>query len=370
LGAHYRKALRDQLAHVDFAAFKNALLSGAKMPDGLMPGTSLAALAFMMAAVALRDGAITDHQFETFTSEVIGALDGKDSGQRASECMRDIVDDTLGPPPLKDGEDDPSEVNPSAWWNGELGELNGTECKVRIVHTATGYALVRKDDETEITELRSLTEADLEKVKREDREDCRYVNLRARDGDILSCLIVGSHNEVIVSRRAFWWDLAKVSVTMMDVRDVRVRMTEHALARVHNAARGLWDTVVERARSIDELRDEPMYARNIHLNAMSKVIEECEHEADKLGLKICEPMVLAVQAEDDKLEAAAYQCFKRYLWRPGEEPREFHAHDAPMGWNDAAQPMCACCSVICHRQRAPGIPGAGFKRAQAHCPIG
>lgn len=38
-------------------------------------------------------------------------------------------------------------------------------------------------------------------------------------------------------------------------------------------------------------------------------------------------MVLAVQSEDDKLEAAAYKRFKRYLWREGEEPREFYAYD-------------------------------------------
>jgi len=77
----------------------------------------------------------------------------------------------------------------------------------QIGGTGTGYfprpALRRLDDGREITERRSLTQADLEKVKREDWENCRYVNLHTRGGEIVSCLIVGAENEIIGSPRAF-----------------------------------------------------------------------------------------------------------------------------------------------------------------------
>lgn len=71
-----------------------------------------------------------------------------------------------------------------------------------------------------------------------------------------------------------------------------------------------------------------MYARRMHLDVLSKMVDETESEAGKLGLEICKAMVLATQSEDHKLEAYAYQRFKRFLWRPGEEPREFYTHDA------------------------------------------
>jgi hypothetical protein len=178
---------------------------------------------------------------------------------------------------------------------------------------------------------RSLTQQDLEKIKQEDWEDCRYVNLRSRGGEIVSCIIVGEDSEIIGSPRAFWWALAKVSVKMTDVRASGVRMSVYALARVHAEARAMWDAVIGRSRSIEELREEPMYARNIHLNVLSKMIEESESEPGKLGLEICKAMVPATQSEDDKLEAFAYQRFNRFLWRPGEEPQEFYAHAASTG---------------------------------------
>ena len=47
-----------------------------------------------------------------------------------------------------------------------------------------------------------------------------------------------------------------------------------------------------------------MYARNIHLNVLSKLkIAQSESEAEKLGLEICKAMMLATQSEDDSLEA-------------------------------------------------------------------
>lgn len=186
---------------------------------------------------------------------------------------------------------------------------------------------MRLDDGREITERRSLTQADLEKVNREDWENCRYVNLHTRGGEIVSCLIVGADSEIIGSPRAFWWALAKVTAKMTDVSASGIRMSVHALARVHAEARAMWDIVVERSRSIEELREEPMYARKIHLDVLSRMIAESNSEAGKLGLEICKAMVLATQSEDDKLEGFAYQRFKRFLWRPGEEPREFYAHE-------------------------------------------
>jgi hypothetical protein len=87
-----------------------------------------------MAEAALKDGEIDEGQFKDFSSEVIGALQGKDANQRSSERIRAVLDEALGPPPLRAGEDDMSEVCPSTGWNDEFGELNGTECKARIVH--------------------------------------------------------------------------------------------------------------------------------------------------------------------------------------------------------------------------------------------
>jgi hypothetical protein len=222
-----------------------------------MHGTSLVARAFVMAEMAFKDGEIMEQDFKRFTSEVVGALDGKTSEQRGSERMSEILDETLGPPPLRAGEDDTSKIQPSVGWPGELPELNGHECHVRLVYTATGFALVRQDDGTEITERRSLNQKDLENVQADDWGNCRYVNLRTRDGEIVSCLIVGEDHEIIGSPRAFWWALAKVTVKMADVRASGVLMSVRALAHVHNAARAMWDKVLERSRSIEELRHMP-----------------------------------------------------------------------------------------------------------------
>ncbi len=323
-----REAIRQQLAQVDFSHFKASLRGEDQLSSSIMGGTTLAALAFIMAETDFNQGEITEEQFRSFASEVWGALEGKTAHQRSAERVRDIIDETIGPPLLRDGEDDTSAVYPSQRSQIDLPDFNGTECRVHIVPTATGLALIRNEDGAEIRERRSLTQSDLEKVKREDWEDCRYVNLRTRGGEIVSCLIVGKESEIVGSPRAFWWALAKVSVHMTDVSAGDVRMSEYALARIHAEARSMWDTVVERSGSIDSLRDEPMYARNIHLNVISKLIDESENEAGKLGLKICKAMMLATQSEDGLLEAYAFQRFKRFFWRPGEEPEEFYESSA------------------------------------------
>jgi hypothetical protein len=317
-----RDAIRRQLGQIDFPQFKEALRGNGQMPDTLI-GTKLAALALVMAEIDLKTGEVDEDQFKSFASEINGALQGKNFSERSYERTRDTLDEVLGPPPLRDDEDDLSEVLPSQRFLGDLPDFNGTECKVCITFTPTGFALIHKDDGVEIFERRSLTQKDLEKVPREDWEDCRFVNLRTRGGEIVSCLIVGEESEVIGSKRAFWWALAKVTVRMTDVHASDLRMSVHALARVHAEARAMWDTVIERSLSIEELREEPMYARNIHYEVISNMINKAESEAGKLGLEICRAMVLATQSEDATLEAFAFERFKRFLWRPGEEPQEF-----------------------------------------------
>jgi hypothetical protein len=318
-----RDAIRRQLAGLDLNQFKLTLRGNGQVPQSTLAGTSLAALALVMADIEFNNGEITKDNLDDFVSEIRGSLQGKNFSQRSYERMRDTMDDALGPPPLRDGDDDTSDILPTQRYLGDLPDFNGTECKVRIEFTATGFALIRKDDGLEIVERRSLTQKDIEKVLREDWDDCRFVNLRTRSGEIVSCLIVGEESEVVGSKRAFWWALAKVTVRMTDVHASDIRMSVHALARVHAEARAMWDAVIERSSSIDELREEPMYARNIHYDVLCNMIKKAESEAGKLGLEICRAMVLAAQSEDPALEAFAFDRFKRFLWRPGEEPAEF-----------------------------------------------
>jgi len=96
-----REAMRQQLGHVDFAHFKEVLRDKAQLPTDMMGGTTLAALAFVMAETDFNKGEITENQFKSFMSEVWGALEGKNSDQRSSERVRDMLDETLGPPPLR-----------------------------------------------------------------------------------------------------------------------------------------------------------------------------------------------------------------------------------------------------------------------------
>lgn len=323
-----RDAIRRQLAEIDLNQFKQALRGNGQLSPDIMGGTSFVALAYVVAGSDLDSGEATEEEFNDFASEIRGALQGKNFSQRSYERTRDALDEVTGPPPLRDGEDDASAVLPSQRFLGELPPFNGTECKVRITFTPTGFALVRKDNGVEIVERRALTQQDLEKVRREDWDDCRFVNLRTRSGEIVSCLVVGPESEVVGSMRAFWWALANVTVRMTDVRAGALRMSVHALARVHTEARAMWDAVIERSSSIDELREEPMYARSMHFDVITKIINTTDGEAGKLGLEICKAMVLATQSEDPALEAFAFERFKRFLWRPGEEPPEF--------WHDVA----------------------------------
>jgi hypothetical protein len=318
-----RDAIRRQLAGLDLNQFKHTLRGNGQVPQGTLAGTSLAALALVMANIEFNNGEITQDDLDDFVSEIRGSLQGKNFSRRSYERMRDTMNEALGPPPLRDGDDDTSDILPTQRYLADLPDFNGTECNVSITFTATGFALISKDDGTEIIERRSLSQKDIEKVPREDWDDCRFVNLRTRSGEIVSCLIVGKGSEVFGSKRAFWWALAKVSVRMTDVHASDLRMSVHALARVHAEARAMWNAVIKQSSSIDQLREEPMYARNTHYEVICNMIDKTESETGKLGLEICRAMVLATQSDDPTLEAFAFDRFKRFLWRPGEEPAEF-----------------------------------------------
>jgi hypothetical protein len=327
LPAQDRGNVHHQLTTLNYEAFKLALRGSVKPPEGLLLGTSLAALAFFLAQTSVHTKEVSENDFDNFASELFGALEGKSFEERSAARIRDTLDETLGPPPLLDGDGDTSALIPSQRTPYEEPRLSGAEYKVRLVLTVTGLALVRLDDGAVVTERRSLTQAELEKVPQEDWENCRYVNLRTRSGEIVSCLVVGEESEIIGNRRAFWWALARVTARMVDVRASGVRMSLDALARVHAEARAMWDVVMERSGGVESLRDEPVYARSIHFDVLSRMIDQSEAPARKLGLEICKAMVLATQSEDDDLEAFVYQRFKRFLWRPGEEPTEFYKHD-------------------------------------------
>jgi hypothetical protein len=88
----------------------------------------------------------------------------------------------------------------------------------------------------------------------------------------------------------------------------------------------MWDIVVERSGSIDNMRDQLVPMRNVHLEVISQMKDRAENEAAKLGFDIALVMVLATQSEDPKLEAAAFSRFKSFLWQPGDEPKEFYQH--------------------------------------------
>lgn len=319
-----RDAIYQQLTTLDFNKFKASLRGSFELPSDFLHGTSLAALAVVMAEASLKANEITDDQFNTFRSEILGSLEGKSFADRSQDRIRDVLDETIGPPPLLDGPDDNSRIYPSQRTAYNDPELNGVEWKVQIVPTATGLAIVRLEDGKEVTQRRSLTQEDLGAVPREDRGECRFVNLHTRSGEIETCLIYGRGSNVVGSKRAFWWALAKVTTKMTDVKASGLRMSERGLARVHADAREVWDAVIKRSGSIDDLRDEPVFIRNQHLDVHLQLIDQADNDASALGIKISQAMVLATQSEDDKLEAYAYHRFKRFLWRPGEEPSEFY----------------------------------------------
>ena len=92
-------------------------------------------------------------------------------------------------PNLTQGDEGPL----AAWVPGptvsDMPALSGTEIKVKLVTTPTGIALISEDGQ-QITERRTLTQEDLRKVP-PGLDVYRFVNLRARSGEIYSCIIAG-----------------------------------------------------------------------------------------------------------------------------------------------------------------------------------
>jgi hypothetical protein len=327
LSPDQRALISGQLGQLDMRQVRAMLkdvMAGKKLPEGIVFGTIMLGVAIMMARTYVDDKEAEKSDYDMFASELFGALAGKSSDERSRERISAVFDEIAPPPKLTEGDEGP--FLPRVSGPSDMPPLSGTESKVTLVTTPTGIALVGEDGQ-QITEQRTFTQEDLQKVPR-GLDVYRFVNLRAQSGEIYSCVIAGKDAQVFGSMRAFWWSLAKVTVRMTDVNARMTRMTPTALARVHASARHMWDTAIAEAHSIDNMRDLIMPLRNVHYEVINKLRNEAANEAERLGLDIALAMVLATQSEDPKLEAHAYQCFKRFLWQPGEEPIEFHEYQA------------------------------------------
>src|SRR5258708_11006683 len=95
-----RDAIRRQLGKIDFEQFKQTLRGKGQAPQDIMGGTSLAALALVMAEIELKNGEVTEDDFKNFASEISGALQGKNFSERSYERTRDTIVEVLGPPQL------------------------------------------------------------------------------------------------------------------------------------------------------------------------------------------------------------------------------------------------------------------------------
>ncbi len=269
----------------------------------------------------LYDRNLIDQKMESwFYDEIFGALAGKSTQQRQSDRLSTILHESFNLPVLREDDDGP--LLPAELGSSDLPALCGVEIKVRLVPTSTGIILLNEDDGQQVTEQRTLTQDDLSKVPL-DADGYTFVNFRPPFGDLASCIITKPDTEVYGSMRAFWWSLAKTIVIATDVKTRNTRMTRTAFARVFNEARAMWDIAIKEAGSIDRMRDMIVPLRNVHHTVISQMKETETNEAAKLGLDIALAMVLATQSEDPKLEAYAYQRFKRFLWQPGEESVEF-----------------------------------------------
>jgi hypothetical protein len=327
LSPDQRALINGQLQQLDMRQVRAMLkdvMAGKPLPQGIVFGSIMFGTAIMMAKTYLEDKEVDQFDYDNFASEVFGALAGKSFNERSRERIEATLDEIIPLPKLSEGDEGP--LLPRMPGPSDMPPLSGTEIKVNLVTTPTGIALVSEDGQ-QITERRTLTQEDLQKVPQ--RLDVyRFVNLRARSGEIYSCIIAGKDAQVFGSMPAFWWSLAKVTVHMSDWNARITRMTPTALARVHASARHMWDTAIKEAHSIDNMRDLLMPLRNVHYEVINKLRNDTTNEADRLGLDIALAMVLATQSEDPKLEAYAYQCFKRFLWQPGEEPIEFQEYQA------------------------------------------
>lgn len=215
----------------------------------------------------------------------------------------------------------------------EMPPLSGMQEKVTLIRAANGITMIKESDGQPVTERRSLSQEDLGKVP-EDAEEIHFVNLTVPskydkdEKEIYSCLIVQPDSQVFGNMRAFWWSLAKMHVEGITRILGRTKMTEQAYAHVFANAQMMWNIVIEESGTIDHLRDQLVPIRNVHLDVISQMKDQAASDADRLGLDIALAMVLATQSEDKKLEAEAFDRFKKFLWQPGDEPKEFYMHEA------------------------------------------
>jgi hypothetical protein len=220
----------------------------------------------------------------------------------------------------------PTKVRAAA--SSEEPPLQGQELKVELRATPVGIVLINVNDGSVVTDRKSLSQEVLAQVPR-DGAKCLFVNLTTNSGQVVSCVVHGGDHQVFGESRAFWWSLARSTVT-----------TTAALARARGAALGdlsLMDVCVSAQTAWNEavihhpisvMRDMPVWSRDVDLRDLSKMIESAPTEPARVGYKIALAMVLATQSEDLQLEARAYQAFKQYLWPPGDEPAEFAIHEA------------------------------------------
>jgi hypothetical protein len=269
-------------------------------------------------------GRVAVDTFERFAGELVGALDGVSRDERDRRRLIDAVQDALAPK-LKASDDDTSAVMPPSYEPSEPADFSGTLVEVTVVPTPSGLALRRKDDGEIITERRTLTQDTLASLPN-DAERYRFANLRARSGEIYSCVVVEPGSKVFGDMRAFWWALACSIVETTAARANVTQLTQEAFVVVYGNARGMWDSAIQQ-QPIENMRDLIMPLRNIHFEVITGLIDKAQSEAEKLGVKIALAMVMAVQSEDERLERYAYRRLKRFLWRKGEEPREFWGHE-------------------------------------------
>jgi hypothetical protein len=328
LTVEQRSLILNQLQQLDFDKFKQTFLEISQGRSTDLPeyalGTTMIAGALVIARAELDNQQLDQSSYDMLLSEVFGALKGKSYEQRSKDRITEVLDTILPGPEMREGDTGPLlSAQPSPT---ELPPLSGIDVKVRLVPTATGIALFRVDDGSQITERRTLSQQDLLKIP-PDLGTYRFVNLRSRSGEIYSCIIAGEDVQIFGNMRAFWWSLALVNVRNTDMFASMTRMTETALAYVCAAARSMWDSAIREARSIDNMRDMIVPLRNVHFEVISEAKKNEPKEAARLGLDIALAMILAIQSEDPKLEAFAYKRFKRFLWQPGEEPIEFLEHE-------------------------------------------
>jgi hypothetical protein len=279
--------------------------------------------AIICVSTLFEDKLINETNRSYFHDEILGALDGKLFNQRSSERISNALHEALNLPELRESTDDDGALFSVDNSKLDMPPLTGIEHKVKLVNTSTGIVLIKASDGQQVTERRSLTQEDLEKVP-SDAYNCIFVNLPAPYDQFYSCIIAQPDNQVFGDMRAFWWSLAKVNVSTTYALLGSTKMTAKAFTSVFNSARGMWDSAIEHAGSIENMRDMLVPLRNVHLEVISQMKNKTTSKSVQLGLDIAFAMILATQSEDRKLETFAFNSFKRFIWQPGEEPSEFY----------------------------------------------